>query len=890
MNQLAQRDSLFATYFFPVREAYDQSTYQQHFPSYVFAANEMKAGHLPIWNPLSGCGVPQLADYQASVFGPIRTALLFLAPNLPPTRAWNLLLVLQLFVLGASFYVLGRVCGLRQYASAFAALTYAFSPLTLGMLDLTINCNCLTPLIMAAFVHAAQRQNLTSKVLAAIACALVILSGHPEPPLFVIAFSSLLYAWLSFNKSTPLKPLFGVAIVGLFSFCLTGFMLLPFLEFLRNSDCYKSGLEGLHSNISWNSVVLNLVHPAYGNFSPYLGIVAAFFMPLALLSGIKTSRILQGLCLCLAVAALIMIQPGPLSTIFSWKALSWFAPKYCWYTLLMVGTLIAAFGFEEFVEGRNKTGKQRAAILIASALIPAALLLAAKFLPALRECAPIDEVYTQLLVEPKIFTRDLILLGLLLAVGLVGQKLGRFKSYLLIAAVALISVIALAPLAKKACPSQTALEYDPIAPIPFLSQQHERTITMGRHVLCPNSNMVYGIANLVPANVFHPKRFQPFMVACGVTAEGVNQFFDSSLNATIDLASIKYVLSPLPVLKNDENHGQLKLLPDNGEYDFGQTDKVQLKALSLRYFPENGEILGKALWRLNPQIAKDLAWQSVLLDENHNVIWFSDLERFAYMFSDKASSSEPVDIERRFCALVPTKLNKKEKLLLGVQLFDWRSNSIIKTHSPQAIQNDTVIKLATFSPDGKLLSANNQLDFALGTLQDRQFRLVLETDKRIRLYENKGALPQAYVVHKALKAADEKQALTLIQAKHFNPQQEVILEDSTAATELGSDKTSDQVICQRPDPNTVLIQCRLTSPGYLVLTDTFYPGWKAYLTANNKELPILHANYLFRAVVLPEGASTVIFRFQPLTFQVGLYLGLAAIIFIAWLAIRRQRI
>ncbi|MBY0358821.1 MAG: hypothetical protein K2W82_12525 [Candidatus Obscuribacterales bacterium] len=884
LNQIAQRDSLFAKYFFPIREAYDQSTYQQHFPNYVFAARELKKGHLPIWNPLSGCGVPQLADYQASVFGPIRTAFLFLAPDLSFTKAWNLLLVFQLFILGTSFYVLARVCALRPYASVFAALTYAFCPLTLGMLDLTINCNCFTPLIMAAFIHAAYRQTLISKTWAAIACALVILSGHPEPPLFVIAFSSLLYAWLSYTGPKSIfKSLFGIAFVGLLSFCLTAFMLLPFLEFLRNSDCYKAGLEGLHSNISWNSIILNLVHPAYGNFSPFLGIVSAFFIPLAVLSAIKTNRLLQGLCLCLAIAALIMIQPGPLATLFSWKALSWFAPKYCWYTLLMFAALIAAFGFEEFVESRHKTGKSRIILLTISALLPAGLLIAAKLIPGLRTANPIDEVYTQLAIEPKVFTRDLILLGILFTAGLTAPKFGRFRTYILIAAVALISTFSLAPLAKKACPVQSVVEYDQIEPIPFLQQKQERVITMGRHVLCPNSNMVYGIADLVPANVFHPKRFQPFMVACGVTAEGVNQFFDSDLSPTIDLASIKYVLSPLPVLKKNESHGVLKSLPENGQYDFGQKDKVRLKAASLRYFPENGEVLGKALWQLNPQIAKDLAWQSVLLDERNNVIWFSDLERFEYMFSRNKTSTNQADFERRFCALVPTQLQKKEKLLLGVQLFDWRTNSVIKTDSPIALQNGTLIPLAMFSPDGKISNQNKSVDFALGKNEERQFKLVLETDKRIRLYENKAALPQAYVVHKAIKAKNDKEALQLIQAENFNPRQEVVLEDAVVQYDLGQVDSKDKITYYRPDPCTIIIDSNLASPGYLILTDTFYPGWYAseIISDQDMPLPILHANYLFRAVALPAGFSSVTFSFQPPSWTMGLYLGLGTIISIA---------
>ena len=80
-------------------------------------------------------------------------------------------------------------------------------------------------------------------------------------------------------------------------------------------------------------------------------------------------------------------------------------------------------------------------------------------------------------------------------------------------------------------------------------------------------------------------------------------------------------------------------------------------------------------------------------------------------------------------------------------------------------------------------------------------------------------------------------------------------------------------------------------PGYLVLSDLFYPGWKAY--SQGRELPILPANYLFRAVEIPAGRSEVSFAYHPRSFVYGVALSLCSVCVVAMAAIgvawRRRR-
>jgi uncharacterized membrane protein YfhO len=74
----------------------------------------------------------------------------------------------------------------------------------------------------------------------------------------------------------------------------------------------------------------------------------------------------------------------------------------------------------------------------------------------------------------------------------------------------------------------------------------------------------------------------------------------------------------------------------------------------------------------------------------------------------------------------------------------------------------------------------------------------------------------------------------------------------------------------------VLIQAALNNSGVLILTDSFYPGWHAYV--DGKEARILRANLFFRAVPLSAGRHTVEFCYEPRSFAVGLAISVGTVI------------
>ena len=88
-------------------------------------------------------------------------------------------------------------------------------------------------------------------------------------------------------------------------------------------------------------------------------------------------------------------------------------------------------------------------------------------------------------------------------------------------------------------------------------------------------------------------------------------------------------------------------------------------------------------------------------------------------------------------------------------------------------------------------------------------------------------------------------------------------------------------------PNEVIIEANLKRAGFLVLTDTYYPGWKVYI--DGKESKIYRADYLFRAVPLPKGRQVVRYVYDPLSFKIGLLISLGTALVLLVLMVKGSR-
>lgn len=177
------------------------------------------------------------------------------------------------------------------------------------------------------------------------------------------------------------------------------------------------------------------------------------------------------------------------------------------------------------------------------------------------------------------------------------------------------------------------------------------------------------------------------------------------------------------------------------------------------------------------------------------------------------------------------------------------------------------------------------------SLRDEDFKLI--RGGKVKIYENLGALPRAYLVSKAIMLKDSEDVLRTIQEVNFNPRESVLItrreyekarNDFIESEEsLSVDAFRGKVKILKYSPNQVEIETVGNDSSYLVLTDNYYPGWKVYV--NGEERKILRVNYNLRGVIVPKGRNVVQFRFDPLSFKVGMVISIITIVFIIFFLI-----
>lgn len=160
-------------------------------------------------------------------------------------------------------------------------------------------------------------------------------------------------------------------------------------------------------------------------------------------------------------------------------------------------------------------------------------------------------------------------------------------------------------------------------------------------------------------------------------------------------------------------------------------------------------------------------------------------------------------------------------------------------------------------------------------IEEKQFNLV--RDDYIFFYENLNAGKRVYLFDKVLFLEDEKQIDQVLDGSKFNPFQEVIIHegaDDTISLPSGSAlRKVNMVEFIENSPRQIVIEAETSDLNWLVLADTYYPGWRA--SVNNAPTKIYRANYMMRAVVLPPGKNKIVFTFRPAWFWPSLVITLS---------------
>jgi hypothetical protein len=188
----------------------------------------------------------------------------------------------------------------------------------------------------------------------------------------------------------------------------------------------------------------------------------------------------------------------------------------------------------------------------------------------------------------------------------------------------------------------------------------------------------------------------------------------------------------------------------------------------------------------------------------------------------------------------------------------------------------------------KLLGAMNiRYVISFRRLEVPGFELLRATPEHFSwLYEIPAHVPRVYVAMDGLHEAEPRRVLNRLIRDDFDPLRQVVLDTPRQLPPAAN--LESEVFVSKYRNSHVQIRARLSAPGILVLTDSYYPGWKVFVDGTQGTL--LRANHFFRAVELPAGNHSVEFVYDPVSFKIGLIISsLTAVLLIGVSLIRWRR-
>jgi len=138
------------------------------------------------------------------------------------------------------------------------------------------------------------------------------------------------------------------------------------------------------------------------------------------------------------------------------------------------------------------------------------------------------------------------------------------------------------------------------------------------------------------------------------------------------------------------------------------------------------------------------------------------------------------------------------------------------------------------------------------------------SDERYEVHENKDAYPRAYLVNSYKIVTDNQQIIDEILSGETDIRKSVILEKN-----LDIGLTFDDCQVENPvevatietyQPTQIVIKTQSDCNSFIVLSDTYYPGWVSYVDGEKSE--IYRANYTFRALPVSGGKHTVLLKYE----------------------------
>ncbi len=894
----------------------------ENYPWKRFIVESLRGGELPLWNPYLFAGVPFLAAGQHSAMYPF--SVIFYV--MPLAQAYGWFSASQLFIAGLLMYLFARGLGVSRAGAAVAGVAYQLCGFYLVsvVFSMIIAAAAWLPLILLMTEYVIrQRPALGGRpatvpwaAMGAAALGMVCLAGHAEIILYTVLITAFYaacrlatLAWRAREVSVLIRPALALALMGALGLALGGVQLLPLVEAVR--DNFREGAATLAQvqgwALPWRHVIAFFMPNFYGNpsYHSYYDVFTGQTVPATVNAlgepmdtidwGIKNyvegGAYLGILTMILAVIGLLSawverkhtpLIPSPSPTRGEGGQTGPIAPPLPrggrglrdeGYRLIFLILALLSFSFMfgtityailyYGIPGVNQLHSpfrwiwpfSLSIALLAGFGVDAIQRMRRAWLDApdsmRAEWGEGNEPGEATWRLVRRVERALVVLAVLLSVALILSRV--FFDALEPTIDKVFRSLALAPGAFADTRMFYGFEFRQVFVLAVFVIASAVVLRLSRSRVALTS----------PLNVLYEDEDGP-----DSRADTPSPFMDTETGGEADVKERDRTLSRLGAFT-----------PSLWEVAAVAVIAIDLMVATWGFYPANDP----ALLDFTPPAAEWLMqqegeWRFTSFnapgkDTFHaNVGWYYDLQD-----------------TRGYDSIIQGQYTRYMALIYPQYQLDFNRVAPIPTDHPEALDSPLLDLLGV-----RYVITEEEID-------NPRYALAYE-DESVRIYENIGAMPRAFALpHSAYVCVTGGPDAFKRAVSHFDVRSYAIFTYEASEAPPGAcwpdapferwqsgEHTPAQITYD--DINTVLVDVEVEEPSYLMLTDSYYPGWRAFVRPQGagedaeRALEIRRVNGNFRAVSLDEpGQWTVRFRFSPDSVKVGGFATFMAAVVIAFL-------
>jgi len=857
-------------------------------PWLMYEGQSLRNLSIPLWNPYGATGVPLMANMQSAMFYPFNwPALLF---GLTPLTLLFLYFC-KIYFTGIFTYYYLREIKLGRIPSIVGAVSFMFGGCIMMWLYWPLsNSIFVLPALLYFIEKIISKPDIKYFIGISIVTAIGAFSGHPETFFHIGIISIIYFAFRFFTSGRNIKSELNILIkyvfFSLLGLALSAVQLIPFTEYMLNSYVLIAREQAKYS-IPWTASILNFMPEFYGSHSAklllqfyynilnnnetlggYVGISVLCIAVYAVLRAYNFDLVkfysimcVWALCVIYKITPIFEITTSipPFSVIANHRLL--FFVGFC---IVVLGSI----GLDKILEFRNNNKQNELKWFIISTAVVIALMLFLSYFNRI-DTSPYIDIQGALRVQNiELLITFIQIFFTLILIWLIMRSYYKknILTFIIIIFIALIFVetgvhgMLYEPeiSGKYFYPDNKA--FDNITASGELYRTTAIDSSKNNYGIYPvNTQMIYGIYDIRNYDAIENKYY--WTLFNNLTSGNLNGWVTISDidRRFLNFMGVKWIFSSTDLSKGTDISITVNTNPV-GEITNGTV--IQQNFVS---HEANLSVIGLLF----------ATYKRANLDSNITIILMENQSKIAV----------------RNITISPDQINDNSLYLFS---FDPLIDSKNKTYTLMITSDGTPGKSATLWMNNTINDPKSQLyinstkisgSLCIDTFYNNNNSGYIPYKKYNNYYilENLNVMPRAFMAWNVTFIDNDKTTINILENKSFDWNSSIILYGKND-TDNSMPGYADVKILDY-QPSYIRISVNTSRPGYLVLSDSYYPGWNAY--TNNNKSEIYRTDYAFRSVKLNAGNSIVEFKYEPISVYIGAITSLLSIILILVLMVNR---